>query len=433
VDLDCLFHQLQSAGIALDEKPVLMEGLALSIYRRWIKASNIGVREEFTIERIKRLRLANQVTIFTATLTIVYFLIFAFSSLPVPASIMVTAFVLYLAVLSLQRNGKYRVALIVLLINGNLQIASVSLLMGPNSGIHLFLVAAAMSPFLYFSLRDLKLISYFALLSLLLYIGLEITFWTTVPTIQVSETILWFCYTSTFISNMVAVVFFTFYLYDANFNAERALKEERRRSDNLLLNILPGAVVERLKNGETTIADYYDNVSIMFVDIVDFTPLSARLTAQETVELLSLVFTQFDSIVEKYGVEKMKTIGDGYYVASGVPVKREDHAKVLVEVALEMLSSIQGAEFPNGRDLEIRIGIDSGPVIAGVIGEKKFQYDLWGDTVNTASRMESYGEPGRIHISPSTRKQVQDYFKCFPRGDIEVKGKGVMATSFIDS
>ena len=198
------------------------------------------------------------------------------------------------------------------------------------------------------------------------------------------------------------------------------------RSETLLLNILPPEIAAILKNESRVIADSFEGVSILFADVVGFTPMSAQLTPVQLVELLNEVFSHFDALIEKYGLEKIKTIGDCYMVASGVPRPRADHAQVLTRVALKMQAYIASREF-HGRTLAFRIGINSGPVVAGVIGRKKFIYDLWGDAVNTASRMESHGSGGVIQITQATYELIQNDFICEPRGTVNVKGKGEMA------
>ena len=203
------------------------------------------------------------------------------------------------------------------------------------------------------------------------------------------------------------------------------LRDERERSEDLLLNILPKDVVAILRDRPQTIADHFDGASILFADVVNFTPLAARLTPKQTVDLLNQVFSYFDTLVDKYGVEKIKTIGDCYMVASGVPRPRQDHAQVLTRLALEMRDFVNCHEF-NGERLKLRVGINSGPVVAGVIGQKKFIYDLWGDAVNTASRMESHGGAGIIQITGATYELIGNDFVCEPRGKIDVKGKGEM-------
>jgi guanylate cyclase len=211
----------------------------------------------------------------------------------------------------------------------------------------------------------------------------------------------------------------------------RQREDAQQRADDLLLNILPAEIAELLKVDPHQIAEQFDDVSVLFADVVDFTPLSARLSAAEVVGLLDRLFTEFDELVDRYGVEKIKTIGDAYMVAAGVPRRRNDHAQVLAAIALEMCTIAARYARVDGGTLGLRIGINSGPVVAGVIGRRKFIYDLWGDAVNTASRMESHGTPGQIQIGERTYELVKDDFVCEPRGLIDVKGKGPMATWYL--
>jgi guanylate cyclase len=201
------------------------------------------------------------------------------------------------------------------------------------------------------------------------------------------------------------------------------------RVEALLLNVLPADVAERLQSDPNSIADHFDEASILFADVVDFTPLSSRLDAREVVGLLDRLFTSFDELVDRYDVEKIKTIGDCYMVAAGVPRQRPDHAHALAGLALEMRECAKSC-LPDGADpdLRLRIGISSGPVVAGVIGRRRFLYDLWGDTVNMASRMESHGTPDTIQITRPTFELLRDDFVIEPIGLVEVKGKGEVET-----
>jgi adenylate cyclase len=201
------------------------------------------------------------------------------------------------------------------------------------------------------------------------------------------------------------------------------------RVEALLLNVLPADVAQRLQSDPNSIADQFDDVSILFADVVDFTPLSGRLDAREVVGLLDRLFTSFDELVDRYEVEKIKTIGDCYMIAAGVPRQRPDHAHALAKLALEMRECAKRS-LPDryGDDLRLRIGISSGPVVAGVIGRRRFLYDLWGDTVNMASRMESHGAPDEIQITRSTWELLDDQFVTEPLGLVEVKGKGRIET-----
>jgi adenylate cyclase len=204
------------------------------------------------------------------------------------------------------------------------------------------------------------------------------------------------------------------------------LRYEHERAEGLLLNVLPGKVAAELKETGSTTARRFDAISVLFADIVGFTPLSATMEPEDLVARLNEVFTYFDSLAERYGVEKIRTVGDTYMVAAGIPVPRSDHAHALAAMGLDMLAyTAPGA-------LSFRVGINSGPAVAGVIGTRKFQYDVWGDTVNTASRMESHGEPGRIQISDATNALVKDDFTTSLRGRIEVKGKGQLTTWWLE-
>jgi len=205
---------------------------------------------------------------------------------------------------------------------------------------------------------------------------------------------------------------------------ERALAE----SDRLLLNVLPEPIAVRLKASDGIIADGFADVTVLFADIVGFTGLAERLEPDEVVVLLDRVFTGWDGLAARFGVEKIKTIGDAYMVAGGLPVPRPDHAAAIADMALEMNAELQRCTAASGQVLEVRIGIDSGPVVAGVIGTSKFIYDLWGDIVNTASRMESHGLPGTIQVTERTYERLRGSFVLESRGAIEVKGKGSMAT-----
>jgi len=203
-----------------------------------------------------------------------------------------------------------------------------------------------------------------------------------------------------------------------------ALRIEQAKAEELLLNILPKSIAERLKAQTRPIADHFGSASILFADVVDFTPWSEGMQPEQVVGHLDLLFSHFDGLAEEYGLEKIKTIGDAYMVAAGVPTPRPDHARALALVGLDMIAAMREHEELAALGLELRIGINSGPVVAGVIGRKRFLYDLWGDAVNTASRMESHGAAGRIQITRATYELLADEFVCEPRGTIIVKGKG---------
>ena len=209
--------------------------------------------------------------------------------------------------------------------------------------------------------------------------------------------------------------------------AHNELSAERERSESLLLNVLPEPIADRLKDGETTIADQYDDVTVMFADIAGFTPYSASVSPTELVDMLNRLFSEFDELTERYGLEKIKTIGDAYMVAAGLPNRRPDHAEAVANMALDAQQMILRFSEEQQIPLRVRLGINTGPVVAGVIGTKKFIYDLWGDTVNTASRMQTYGVEGAIQVSQETYRRLRDKYQFQDRGLIDMKGKGEVA------
>jgi adenylate cyclase len=279
------------------------------------------------------------------------------------------------------------------------------------------IIWAALCPLGSLLLEDLRSTSFwivgFAVL-LILSAALQPVLWlTALP----EPFVTWF-----FVLNIGAVVTITFGLL-YYFVGRRNFFQQQ--AEMLLLNILPKEISEALKTEQRTIADQYPAVSVLFADVVGFTPMAAKMTPKELIDLLNEVFLCLDSLVEKYDLEKIKTIGDCYMVASGVPRSRSDHATALVDLALDMQAAVAHTRF-GGRQLAFRIGINSGPVVAGVIGRKKFTYDLWGEAVNLASRMESHGRTRCIQITRSTYELVKDAFYCQAIGIIDVKGAGQM-------
>jgi class 3 adenylate cyclase len=210
--------------------------------------------------------------------------------------------------------------------------------------------------------------------------------------------------------------------------ARAALDVERQRSERLLLNVLPASIAARLKQSQGVIADGFPDVTVLFADIVDFTPLSERIAPEAVVQLLDELFSVFDQLAQRHGLEKIKTIGDAYMVVGGLPDRRPDHAQAVAELALAMRDEVARHAGPGGRPLQVRIGIDTGPVVAGVIGRSRFSYDLWGDTVNTASRMESHGVAGCIQVTERTYQRLQNSYHFQRRGPIQVRGKTAMVT-----
>jgi adenylate cyclase len=238
-----------------------------------------------------------------------------------------------------------------------------------------------------------------------------------------------------FAANIAAIFVVAFSLL-ATFMSQKdaamhLLAIEQERSESLLLNVLPKEIAPRLKAGESPIADAYGAATVLFADIVGFTPLSAEMAPNELVSLLNTVFGRFDVLAERHGVEKIRTIGDNFMAVAGVPRRRGDHAQAAARLALDMRAFLDELRAGGEGRIEFRIGLGSGPMVGGVIGMRKFVFDVWGDPVNTASRMESHGLPGRIHVTEATYELLRDEFVLEPRGSIDVKGKGLMRTWFL--
>lgn len=217
----------------------------------------------------------------------------------------------------------------------------------------------------------------------------------------------------------------------ARHKAEAELQQQRRRVERLLYNTLPYQIAFRLQRRSSVIAEHFDLVTVLFADLVGFTQASAGMSPEMLVELLNSIFSRFDILVDRYGVEKIKTVGDEYMVAGGLPNPEPDHVLRMARLAIAMQEAISTFTIPDGKPLTLRIGMNTGPVVAGVIGTKKLAYDLWGDTVNVASRMETAGLPGRIQVTEATYQRLRSHFVLEPRGEIEVKGKGPMMTYWL--
>ncbi len=223
------------------------------------------------------------------------------------------------------------------------------------------------------------------------------------------------------------------YFHDKEIKYQKQIKIEQEKSDKLLLNILPESIAKRLKNGESLIADDFEASTVLFADLAGFTKLSSTISATDVVMQLNSIFSLFDGMLIKYSLEKIKTIGDCYMLAGGLPKPDKNHADSVARMALEMLDIIKEINTKTNQSLKVRIGINSGPVAAGVIGKEKFIYDLWGDTVNVASRMETFGSNSKIHVSSSTYLQLKDYYNFTKRDKINIPGKGAMQTYFLNS
>jgi class 3 adenylate cyclase len=339
----------------------------------------------------------------------------------------------YLPALWLNHRGHHVAATTALLLGSHLLAVSQVLVEGTGLDVHLFFLLHTMLPFLLYpprhnaamftlsALAGVDMVVVVALGDHLPHLGPAIT----PDRLQLLRPIL----LGGLFATLAACAH---YARRATLIAEAALDRAHQRSEELLLNILPPSIARRLKLSGGTIADGFAGVSVLFADIVGFTRLSARLPPERIVEVLNDLFCKFDDLAGQLGLEKIKTIGDCYMVAGGLPEPRTDHAEAVAEMGLAMLGIVTELAARTGEPLSVRIGIHSGPVVAGVIGKRKFIYDLWGDTVNIASRMESHGLPGTIQMSGASRALLDGKYRLHHRGVIDVKGKGEMDTWLLE-
>lgn len=296
---------------------------------------------------------------------------------------------------------------------------------GWDAGFQYYLGLSLMLPFL-IQPTHLHLKIVFACLAACTFMYLDMNWRKNMPIYSLSPMIL---DTLGIINSSLTALNIVTWTHIFNRNAERAKIQamtERRKSERLLNNILPTSIAERLKNNQEVIADHFDEATILFADLVDFTRVASSFEPRELIELLNGLFSRFDDLIETYGLEKIKTIGDAYMVASGVPVPRRDHAEAMARLALAMLDELRAYNQQKKLQLNIRIGLHSGPVVGGVIGKKRLIYDLWGDTVNIADRFQAHGIINGIHLSEATRRYLGPEFLVAERGAIAIKGKGDM-------
>jgi class 3 adenylate cyclase len=339
----------------------------------------------------------------------------------------------YLPTLLINRLGRHVLATLWLVLGSHLLVVSQVLVEGMGFDVHLFFMLHAVLPFLLFAPRYTT--ATFAMSALAgLDMTLAITFGDRLhhlgPAIDPQALLV---IRPILMGGLFATLAACgYYARRATLLAEEALDRAHQRSEHLLLNVLPASIASRLKANQGTIADRFGDVTVLFADIVGFTTLSARLTPDRVVELLNELFCRYDDIAGELGLEKIKTIGDCYMVAGGLPVPRADHAEAIAEMALAMQRVTREFREASGEVIQVRVGLHSGPVVAGVIGKRKFIYDLWGDTVNTASRMESHGVPDAVHLTEASYELLERKYRMTSRGTVEIKGKGPMRTWILD-
>ncbi len=332
--------------------------------------------------------------------------------------------VIVAAVPFMHRFGSAAAAVLILVTEYAALIAFVHYL-GRESGLHIQYVAFSAGAFVVLGLARLWLIIPAITIALALHLASWFWFPQSAAAIAAPQDVLDSLYTQAAITTFGIISAAVFYAF-------RLAENAKAETEALLRNILPDTIVERLKAKPAEhVADTFTEASILFADISGFVPLARRLGASETVALLNKLVSMFDDLAERHGVEKIKTIGDAYMVASGVPEPTPDFAHRLARMALAMQDAVEDLRIETGYDITMRMGLATGPVMAGVIGRRKFSYDIWGDAVNLAARLESTSMPGRIHICPASHARLADHFEVEPRGAIEIKGLGPQSTWFL--
>lgn len=403
--------------------------------RRWDADAHLGVTPSMNYPEHRRVVLANQMAMLGGILTALYGILALLYDMAMLWPLLAATPPLLLgygAVLWLDARRRFLTARLVLIVLPATQITFATWLFSTNAGIQLHFFVLWTALFLLFTPEERWLSIGAAILWIGLYAWLQLQFKEpALPLDTSSGPLLDLVFLANTISAFALVGAAVALFYVEIRRTEQLLQHEYRRSQELLENILPTSVAERLKDGDSGVADSTSEATLLFADLVGFTKLAGELPPQELVDLLNQVFSRFDRIAERHGLEKIKTIGDEYMLAGGLPLPRPDHAQAVAGAALDMVATIQSMNERSEHRLELRVGIHTGEVIAGVIGSRKFSYDVWGDTVNTASRMQSQGLPGHIQVTEATASRLQAGFELKRRGTIRVRGKGRMPTWFL--
>jgi adenylate cyclase len=377
--------------------------------------------------------LTNIVAVLGIVFTLGFAPVLVLSGKPIYPVVQIAYALGYAPALVLNQRRHHVAATTWLVLFSHLSVVSQVLFEGTGFDVHLFFMLHAMLPFMVFAPRHDRLmwtLSALAGIDLFVVVALGDRLVQLGPAIAADRLAL---IRPILLGGLFATLAAcAYYARRATLIAEDRLDRAHQRSEELLLNILPPSIAGRLKTVGGTIADGFTDVTVLFADIVGFTTLSADMPPERVVAMLNELFCQFDDLAGELGLEKIKTIGDCYMVAAGLPEPRPDHAEAIAKMGLGMLRIVRELDARTGQRLDVRIGIHSGPVVAGVIGKRKFVYDMWGDTVNTASRMESHGVPGAIQISDDCRRLLDGKFPLVARGAIEVKGKGTMETWLLE-
>lgn len=400
----------------------------------WSSISGIGLRNQ-DYDEARRIVLSNQIAALGVVTMLAYDVIYLFYDpllLAGPVTVNLIGANVCVTVMYLNHIERYSAARLLIYVSTNIQIYLLTYFLGTITGMHLLhIMMISFAGFFFAREAKPRLISLLAMPVLLFFIEYFLFTPGSTP-IQLNTGMIHFLYFTLSATTFILVMVFFALFYKEILRTEDLLQKEHQRSEGLLLNILPKEIAERLKKKERTIADSYPSVTILFADLVGFTDMAAKLPPEILVDQLNRLYQEYDSLLEKYDVEKIKTLGDAYMIAAGLPVEREDHMEIIANLALDMLELVKEQKIAD-RELDLRIGFHSGPVVAGVIGNRKFSYDVWGDTVNIASRLESTGVPGRIQVSGVCYEELKDRFHLEERGEIDVKGVGRMRTYFLNA
>lgn len=395
---------------------------------------NLGVATQNEVADTKYIRLANSVALLVIIFTFVSFITSLVQGERELPYVHLFHMLLLIPTFLFNWQGKYNLASSWFSSQAILFLTIYGIAFDLETNTIFFLTLIVFLQFFLFPYHHTKLIILFILTSALCYgIVLSWHFFKFPDLLSISHAANQFQRLNVFAGMLLLSTAFGAYAHYTMTKSEKAATDEKQKSDRLLLNILPEVVANRLKTEKSFIAEGFNNVSVLFTDIADFTSLSQKLSPNELVSFLNEIFSKFDDLTEDHKLEKIKTIGDAYMVAGGLPGSPVNHAIEICHMALSMQKVIQNMKYPFKKAIQIRIGIHVGPVTAGVIGAKKFSYDLWGDTVNTASRMESLCPIGQIQLSEEVYKIAKSQFQIFKRGPISVKGKGELNTYLLKS
>jgi class 3 adenylate cyclase len=386
-----------------------------------------------TLLKTERYFILGKITYFFAiAVHTVWLFLFYFLGFKNMALFNIFSILAFLLCLYLNKKRKFLLAVSIATIEILLHQVLAVIFLGLTTGFQNYLFALIFLPFL----TDKKNLPIKFLLSasiIVTYMYLDFNFKMIAPIYMVEENIA-LCFNEiNILFSLLLICVWAYYFNNSVNIAEEALEKEQEKAENLLHNILPIPIAAQLREGRVSIAEGFDVATVLFLDIVGFTKLSSSKTPNELVDILNIIFSQIDDLCEKYKLEKIKTIGDSYMVASGIPEFHPDHAIQMADFSLELQKVFSDINKELGTSLQIRTGINSGPVVAGVIGKKKFIYDLWGDAVNVASRMESHGVIGKVQVSDSTYQLLKGHFTLSDNGEKEIKGKGPMKTYILEA